>query len=397
MGVVVMKKIILVLVVFLILLFSNIVFAASKLEIKDVIIEIDGDKDSSANEAGGSFKVKPGSKVEVQVKVENIFSSSEDIEIENVEVALFIENIDNGDDIDEESKDFDLKQGKDKKVKFTFTLPYELDHDDTYTLELTVTGEDINNTDHTDSVSIDVEIDKEKHELLFKTAKLGIAELTCIKTTRLEVDLLNIGEEDEDDVVFTIQSTALDLSYSKTFDLSADIDDDDNNFDYSRTIDVTGKKAGIYQIELKAQYDDKKKSVSKILNLDVKACASDTSSSASSGTGSSSSGSSSGSSDSGSSSSGTSGSSGSTGTSSNSGSTSGSSDSIVTSKPPTSTETVNVIATPTPSYAAPPTIITSSQSNWWESNKWVVVFIITDVLLILIAILIVVAVVRRRK
>ncbi|MFW9875240.1 MAG: Hpt domain-containing protein, partial [Candidatus Thorarchaeota archaeon] len=59
--------------------------------VKDVEAKVDGDKDSSADENGGKIDIKPGSRLELKVELENLYS--DDISLEGVYVEAIIEDI----------------------------------------------------------------------------------------------------------------------------------------------------------------------------------------------------------------------------------------------------------------------------------------------------------------
>src|SRR3989338_709048 len=123
------RTLILSLVIFIFLM--NVAYAAgSKLVFSDVDVKV-GSKTSKNLEDGDTIddEAEPGDTVEFRIEVRNNFTDAEDLDIEDITVEVTIEEVDDGDDIDEESSDFDLKAGRDKKVTLKFQLPIEVEED----------------------------------------------------------------------------------------------------------------------------------------------------------------------------------------------------------------------------------------------------------------------------
>ena len=135
------KSLLLSLVIFIFLM--NVAYAAgSKLVFSDVDVKVGSktsknldDRDTIDDEA------EPGDTVEFRVEVQNNFTNAEDLDIEDISIEVTIEEVDDGDDVDEESSDFDLKAGRDKKVTLKFQLPLEID-EDTFDVTIHAEGED---------------------------------------------------------------------------------------------------------------------------------------------------------------------------------------------------------------------------------------------------------------
>src|SRR3989344_606036 len=110
------KSLLLSLVIFIFLM-STAYAAGSKLVFTDVDVKV-GSKTSKNLDNGDTIddEAEPGDTVEFRVEVQNNFTSAEDLEIEDITVEVTIEGLDDGDDVDEESPDFDLRAGRDKRV-----------------------------------------------------------------------------------------------------------------------------------------------------------------------------------------------------------------------------------------------------------------------------------------
>jgi hypothetical protein len=242
-----------------------------KLEITDLDIKINGESDKNIkNNSKIKQDAKPGDEIEFKIKVKNTYTKDEDLDIENIEVRITIKDIDDGDDLEEESSEFDLDAQDDKKLTLKFKIPYNVDEDN-YDVEIEVKGEDENNTEHELIWNLQLEIDKEKHEVIIKRADLSPTTLICNKKSNLNVEIINIGSNDEDDVKLEIKSTKLGID-STTMDIELSEDPDDNMYDKRIPISLTNDfVAGIYPIFIKL-YRDSKLDDSKTVNLIVKDC-----------------------------------------------------------------------------------------------------------------------------
>src|SRR3989338_8509642 len=119
------KSLLLSLVIFIFLM-SAAHAAGSKLIFSDVDVNVGG-KTSKNLDDGDTIddEAEPSDIVEFRVEVQNNFTNAEDLYIEDISVEVIIEEIDDGDDLDEESSDFDLKAGRDKRVTLKFEVPLE--------------------------------------------------------------------------------------------------------------------------------------------------------------------------------------------------------------------------------------------------------------------------------
>ena len=260
----------------------QVVFAATapanqtKLEISKVDVKVDSKSDKNLqNGETVSPDVKPGSVVKLDVEVKNTFSKDvENLKIEDIQVESTIIGIDDSDDLDPESdpSEFDLKAGKDKSVSFTFNVPLKVEEGN-YDVDINVEGDDENGTTHIVDWTIDLEVKKDKHEVIFTKKSLSANDLECGQSTELNMAVMDIGQEDEDDVVLETSNSQIQLSKKETFSLSEDIDADDNDFSVNYIINLAEDvKLGIYPINLKLSYDKGSKSKTETVNLVVASC-----------------------------------------------------------------------------------------------------------------------------
>lgn len=329
----------------------------TKLKFEEITVWVDGEEDKSADENGGSVDVKPESRLKVKVKVLNLYTRDEDNEIENVKVKATLLGIDNGDDIEEEASKFDLGADRSKSVTMEFDIPLKVD-DESYTLLIEAEGEDQNSTDHFLEAEIDVDIDKDDHELRFEEVTLGSATLGCFKNTQLRIVIINVGTEEEEDVLLTATNDRLGLAFSEEIDIL----DADPFEEFARTIniDAAGLAPGVYPIVVKVEYDGNDERITETRELVVQSCEEEQTPPPADET-----------------------------PDEPDDTTDDVQDTVVVEKP-RPTQYVTGGAT-----ARPINLATSHSGDWWEKNKWIAIVVVTDIVLVLVGILIFVS--RRKR
>ena len=267
---------------FLVLLMVPAVFAdnengdvirGGKLLITQVDAKVDGKSDKSLDfDEKISKEAKPGSNVEFTIELKNNFTDAQDLEIQDIDTTITIEEIDDGDDLDEDVKQFDLKADDDKKVKVTFDIPLEVDEDN-YNVVINAEGEDENGTTHEVEYRIELEIQKEDNEVIFLRNDLAPSEVKCARTVQLSTAVINTGADDEDGVSLEASNTDLSISFKENFDLTNDAFEDDSKFRKTFTFTVpSDTPTGIYPITSKVLFNDLKDSKTDTKDIVVGVC-----------------------------------------------------------------------------------------------------------------------------
>jgi len=250
---------------------ASTVLVGGKLAITDIDVKVDSKSSTNVNNNSViSREAKPGSTVKFEIEVENLFTSAEDLEIENIDVDITIEDIDDGDDLDDEADEFDLDHGDSETADIEFELPLEVD-DDTYTVLITVEGEDTNGTIHEVRAKVFLEVEKEKHELRILQASLSPSAIRCEETARVFVDIINTGQEDEDEAKVVISSP--DLGWDVEQDFEVEEGDEDNRYESSFQFPVPkGLEDGTYTADVTAYYDTTKVSETTTIDIEKTEC-----------------------------------------------------------------------------------------------------------------------------
>jgi len=242
-----------------------------KLSIKDLDVKVDGKTDKNLKDGDRiSKEAKPGSRVVFDIEIENLFTKEEDLKIEDIEVEITIDGIDDGDDLDEDAKEFDLKPGKDKNIKIDFNIPFDVE-EDIFDVIITIEGQDENRTNHEITFNLELEVEKESHEIMIIRTLLNPKTISCQRQISLNTEIINTGADDEEDVSLEITSPELGIS-SLTDGIELDEGTDDNRFSKLITSSVSNDVLpGTYPITINTYYDGKL-SETEIVNLDVLEC-----------------------------------------------------------------------------------------------------------------------------
>ncbi len=244
----------------------------SKLIISDLDILVDGKTDRNVqNNTKIRKEVKPGSDVEFKIEIKNRFTKEENLEIEDIEVQVTIEDIDDGDDLEEESNGFDLDWGDDDTVKIEFNIPLEID-EDIFDVIIYIEGEDDNGTTHTIKWILELEVEKDKHDIIIRKLNLNPTSLSCTRAATLDTGIINLGRNDEDRVTLEISNQELGINFRQE-DIELKEGTNENTYEKALAIRVRdSQEAGIYPITANVYYDDNILDDSKTIDLNVQDC-----------------------------------------------------------------------------------------------------------------------------
>ena len=229
--------------------------AENKLDIIDVDFTSDDGDDSNLND-GDTINVdlKPGSKAEFEIDLKNLYTDTEDIYINNAYVKITIYNIDDGDDLEIESNQEDIRAEKKKTYNLDFTIP-ENAEEGNYDVVIEAFGEDDNGAEHYQKMDLTLKVKRETHDIRIKSTTLNPT-IACIgDKTDLIVKAENQGKRDEDVVTILVESPELN-NYKDYKTFSLERYDGDNKKTVTFTIDTKNAKEGTYTLKIKAYYDD---------------------------------------------------------------------------------------------------------------------------------------------
>jgi len=238
-----------------------------KLKVKDIKVYVDGKKESGADEDGGKIDVIPGSELELKIKIENLYTDDEDVKIEDITIEGTLENIDDGDDLDDESNDFNLRADKDKEVSLKFNIPLEVEEDD-YDLTIEIEGENENGFPYFLEIEFEVEVDKEKHDVVFNQLNFLDDNVQCGSSASLKVNVVNLGANEEN-VKLLISNQELGINIQESFELTEDPFEKDNSFSKTYKIMLPpGIAPGTYSLRSNLFYGNDIESSAAELNVE---------------------------------------------------------------------------------------------------------------------------------
>jgi hypothetical protein len=247
----------------------------NQLTINKVRISINGENEKSFDEDDELDDIKPGDRLTISVEVENGFGDDNDEEYEDFDFddsdTIVGYDFDSS-DFDDDTDDDDIKVNADSEKTITFSeVDVEYDANDDYTLEVWVSGT-AENDDHTTGrhgqmIEIDIELDKEDHEIVFKSVSLSPKTLfDGRRDFDVRTSFVNIGDDDEDNVAIGVEIPSLGISEIRD---GIELDEGD---DGSRTISIAlpeDAEAGTYNVEISTYWNGDILSQQKIETLTI--------------------------------------------------------------------------------------------------------------------------------
>ncbi len=258
----------------LIIMVMPIVLAENKLSISDLDVEVDGrwSRDLTDGETI-TRDAAPGDDVSFKIKFRNNYTDDENLRIEDIVAVVTIEDIDDGESLEEESKEFDIREDDDDTVTIDFQIPIEVE-EDTYTVTIEADGDDENGTSHSVSWTIYLNVEKERDELRYYRQTLLPSTITCGGTTSLTIGIINTGSDDQEEVELKIIGTGLEYENMVTID-SIDADPFDDSCKYSKSFTIPIDKdvsPGVYPITFITTYDNGRETLEDSVELTVLEC-----------------------------------------------------------------------------------------------------------------------------
>ncbi len=214
--------------------------------------------------SSGDLSIEETNEIEVEVK--NKYTE----DMTDVQVTVEILDVD-GDDLEEDSDEQDINEGKDEDFVVEFDLDSSEMDEESYTIRITVTGEADDDTQHETVETKVVDLSREKHKIVIDKTSLSSNTLQCLRQTTLQVTVENIGEESEDDVEVWIKNDDLGLSLSRTNIDLEDYSDNDNDYKATFTLSLEDAVEGSYPITVEVYRDGDLEETEEI-TVEVKDC-----------------------------------------------------------------------------------------------------------------------------
>ena len=205
-----------------------------------------------------------------EIKVE--VSNDHDQKIEEITVTVSILDEDGDEIVDDETADIEkLSAGDEEEVELEFDLSEEDLEEEDYTIKVEVEGEDIDGTDFSDSLTLDVQVDREKDDLVILKAELEDSQVFCSANpqTSLKVKIKNIGENEQEGAKITVKNAELELNLQRA---NIDLEDyagSDNDYEATFALNLENAKQGTYTLDVAVYSEDNDLMDSKEVELQV--------------------------------------------------------------------------------------------------------------------------------
>lgn len=243
--------------------------AENMLDFDSLNVKADTEDESISNDNEELDNIKPNDNVIISAEIENKYddNDNEDLEIEDIE--LLVEINENNFEVDEDTSFDDLKAGEiSNEDSIEFVMDYEDVDEDSYSLYITLSGANEHGAVMGKKFEVVLNVELEKDDIAIGNINLDPSTAICKTSTTLSFDLMNIGEDDQDEVAYKVESSLLNL-YKSKYDFSIDEDDDDS---FSVAIPLDGIKTGDYDIEIASYVDRNEQTDSEVVVLHVEGC-----------------------------------------------------------------------------------------------------------------------------
>ncbi|MBW2966497.1 hypothetical protein KY342_05320 [Candidatus Woesearchaeota archaeon] len=167
-----------------------------------------------------SEEIRPGDDITIKVVAENEYSSSDNVEIEDVTANVLLDSDTDSswdwEDIDEDIDLGSVPEGDEEEESVDFSVDDEVDNYGTYDMYVYLTGTDENDAEHGEKIKINFDVRRKKYDFILTKAELGSSILSCSRATSLNVRAESIGYRGDDEISVYVKNTVLGIDLYKT-------------------------------------------------------------------------------------------------------------------------------------------------------------------------------------
>ncbi|MFW6383218.1 MAG: hypothetical protein ACOCZQ_01090 [Nanoarchaeota archaeon] len=217
-------------------------------------------------------EVKPGSTLELRIRLENLWE--DDHSMRDIETTAYLEGMAGKRDQKVEEELRRIRPDDREEITLEFDIPPEAD-EETYLLDFEVEAEDDDgNFFEIGPIDIDVDVEKEDDRMYFKSASVFPSTIGCNRDITLNVNVKNTGAYDQSNAELLIENDELDIKETELFDVeSGDYDDSYTEFKKEYDFSISDAvSSGEYDIELRAYYEEGVMYESETVTLTVEEC-----------------------------------------------------------------------------------------------------------------------------
>ncbi len=242
--------------------------AENNLKLSSGTLKFDG-KSEKVSDGDTVDKIKPGMAIDLELEAESRFKDRDSIDLEDI--TLNVESTGDTEDLDvDENEEVNtLGPADTDAVTISFTVEEDAKKGKE-PIVITLDGVDENGARYGERWEINLEIQREDHEIEIKSATLSPSTVTCEQSSGLSVQVRNTGRRDEEKVFLRVYSTEL-SNFNSNIEIGAlDADDEKTT---ALTIPVAASIVpGTYRVNVETYYNVGTKSGTDAAILTKKAC-----------------------------------------------------------------------------------------------------------------------------
>ncbi len=249
------------------------------LELKKIYVYVNEHKEKTIEDDNEKVSdLKPGDKVELHFRLENLFHEDYDEGNIDGEITITLDESDFGEDIDE-SESFDLDAGfeiekDDDEIVLGFEVPTNADKND-YELYINIDAEDDNRAKYEINLKMILEVDREKDDLRLEKFYVSPTEVSCSEKIEITAKVLNFGTNRQKNAVLMITNEELGIKEKYDFELNQGTSEDNSETKTFRVELDQNITAGTYDLTADLFYDHDEFSDRGITQLTVLDCGSE--------------------------------------------------------------------------------------------------------------------------
>ncbi|MDO8556106.1 MAG: hypothetical protein Q7R96_02950 [Nanoarchaeota archaeon] len=233
------------------------------IQFNDAKVETNSKERKNLDDGDNIENLKPGDLLTFEFEVENIADKDSNLEVSNTKLDF---TCDDEQDLDINDDDSEQDISEDEIQTFNFDLEFSEDaKDGSIGCTVEADGKDINGARHGTVIDFDLKIERENHDISIRGVTITPQDLTCSdKSFQVAVDMLNLGQSDEDQVGIEIEGRT--LTYIKKISNLA-LDEDDSDTEVFDIPVPTNLAAGTHVLQIRTFYDNTKASDSQIIQV----------------------------------------------------------------------------------------------------------------------------------
>ncbi|MBT3298113.1 hypothetical protein HN385_04260 [archaeon] len=207
------------------------------------------------------LEIQPNDFVELGFEIENLFDSNFDEGDLDFTVTITLEDNDFGEDVDDDI-DFTIDADDsidvdDDEYFIGFEVPSFAEPNEEYILNILVEAEDGNNVAYSVEWEAQLELDREDDDLRIEEVTSNNDDVSCYRSIRLTIDVLNYGTDSQKYGILTINNNELSIGLEQEFEIGEGLDESGNSITLQETFEISSDVgAGTYELDIDVYYNN---------------------------------------------------------------------------------------------------------------------------------------------